>query len=113
MPVNAVVRGVELAPGIAFPERGVTGIERGMPVLVAGQQVGIFAITLGEILFAEAFIDRGIGQQSLSNETRAGIKILLFLPMDCDLCLVYFGLLLFFLHYANVSHVLNLSISES
>ncbi len=33
--------------------------------------------------------------------------------MDGDLCLVDLCLLFFFLHYANVSHVLNLSISES
>src|SRR5579859_5067951 len=43
--VNTVIRGVELASGIPLPERSITGIERGVPILVPAQQVCIFTET--------------------------------------------------------------------
>src|SRR6267142_4243669 len=104
MTVNAVETDVELAPGIPLPERSVSGIERGMPILVPVQKVCVFTEAFRKILFAEALIHGRIGQVGLANEFRAWIKVLLFFPMDGDLRLVDFCLLFFFFHYASVSH---------
>src|SRR4029077_12912496 len=66
MTVHAVVTGVELASGIPLPERGVTGIERGVPIVVPAQKVGIFTEAFGKVFFAEALINGTIGQVSLA-----------------------------------------------
>src|SRR6266481_5234018 len=113
MPVHAVVRGIEFAAGIPLPERSVTGIERGVPVLVPGQQVSIFTVAFGKILFAEPLVYGRIGQISLPDKFRVWVKVLLFFPMDGDLRLVDLCLLFFFFHYANVNHGLDLLISKS
>src|SRR4029077_3161500 len=63
-----------------------------------------FAKAFGKIFLAEALVDRGIGQQGLSNKSSTGIKILLFLPVDGNLRLIDFCFLFLFLHYASVSH---------
>jgi len=68
MTIHAVVAGIELASGIPLPERSVTGVERGVPVLVPTQEISIFAITFGKILFAEALVNGGIGQVGLPDK---------------------------------------------
>src|SRR5438270_320454 len=113
MTVHAVVTGVELASGIPLSERSVTGVKRGVPILVPAQEVCIFTKTFGEILFAETLINCGICQISLANKFRAWVEILLFFPMDSDLRLVDLCLLFFFFHYASVSHGMDLLISQS
>ena len=68
VPVHAVVAGIEFAAGIPLPERSVTGIERGVPVLVPVQQVSIFTVAFGKILFAEALVYGRIRQVGLPDK---------------------------------------------
>src|SRR6478736_10099510 len=104
MTIDTVVTGVEFAAGIPLPERSVTGIKRGVPILVPAQKVCIFTEAFGEILFAEALINGGISEISLTDKFRAWVEVLLFFPMNSDLRLIDLCLLFFFLHYASVSH---------
>src|ERR1041385_2213954 len=108
MTVNTVKAVVELASGIPLPERGFTGIERGVPIVVPAQKICIFTEAFRKILLTEALIHGGVGQISLAGKFRAWIKILLFFPMNGDLRFIDFCLLLFFIHYASVSHDLDL-----
>src|SRR5262249_47957391 len=80
--IDAVVRHIELAADKPFPEGSITGVKRGVPVLVPGEQVSIFPEALGKILFAEPLIDGRISEIGLSDKRRAGMVILFFLPMD-------------------------------
>jgi hypothetical protein len=42
VPVNAVIADIELAAYKPFPERGITGIKRGMPGFIPVQEIGVF-----------------------------------------------------------------------
>ena len=55
--IDAVVAGVELSADEPLPERRVTGVERGVPVLIPVEQFGVFAEAFGEISFAESVDD--------------------------------------------------------
>ena len=87
VPVHAVVRGVDLAAHEPLPERRITGVERGVPVLVPAQQIGVLPEAFREILLAEAFEDVGIGQIRLADKFRGRIIVFFFPPMNCDLSL--------------------------
>jgi hypothetical protein len=108
MTVHAVKAGVELASGIPLPERGFTGIERGVPILVPTQKVSIFTEAFREILFAKALIYGRIGKISLPNKFGIWIVVLFFFPVDSDLRLIDLCLLFFCFHYASVSHDMDL-----
>src|SRR5437763_9926615 len=84
-----------------------------MTIVIPTQKFIIFTEAFGKILFAETLVNGGIGEIGLSNKSGAGIKILLFFPMDSDLRLIDLCLLFFFLHYASVSHGMDLLISQS
>src|SRR5260370_8732042 len=56
MAVNAVVTYLEFSADIPFPERGVAGVDRGVPVVVPAQEVAIFAEPLGKTLFPYPFV---------------------------------------------------------
>ena len=91
VPVHAVVRGVDLAADEPLPERWIAGVERGVPVLVPAQQIGIVTEAFREIFLAEAFVDVGIGQVCLADKLRGGIIVFLLPPMHCDLSLAGLG----------------------
>src|SRR5208282_4500546 len=94
-----VVGGVDLAAHEPLPERRITGVERGVPVLVPSQQISVLPETFRVVLLAEAFDDTGIGQIRLANKFRGRIVIFLLPPMDCDLSLGGFAHDLWFLTY--------------
>jgi hypothetical protein len=52
--VDAVVAGVELAAYEPFPEGRIASIERGVPIGVPVEKLGVLAETFGEMLFVEA-----------------------------------------------------------
>ena len=87
VPVHAVVGGVDLAAHEPLPERRITGVERGVPVLVPAQQIGVLPEAFREIFFAEAFHDAGIGQIRLADKFRGRIVVFFLPPMNCDLSL--------------------------
>ena len=78
MSVNTVVAGVYLAANEPLPARGVACIKRRMPILIPGQQVSILLEALGEIVQAEALIDRSVGQICLGNKSGGGMELFLF-----------------------------------
>ncbi len=103
MAVNAVVANIELAPYEPLPARRITGVKCGVPVPVPTQQIGVVAKALREILFAEAFVDAGIGQIGLAYKFGGRIVVFLLPPMHCDLS--FGGLSCHVLHLANICHV--------
>ena len=66
MPIDAVVAGIEFAADKPFPERRIAGVQRGVPILIPMQQLGVFAKAFGEIFFAEALDDGGIVEIGLA-----------------------------------------------
>src|SRR5262249_15801170 len=99
---------VQLSADKPLPERSVVGIERGVPVVVPAEQIGVFTVALREIPLAEALVDRGIGKIGLAYKFGAGVVILLFSPMNRNLRFRQFGVLLSFLHHTSFSHRRNL-----
>src|ERR1700738_2185960 len=91
MAVNAVVAGVEFASDKPFPKGRITGVERGMPILIPVQQLRIVAEAFREVLLAEALDYRWIVQLGLSDEFGRGIKILFLFPVNGDLRFVLPG----------------------
>src|SRR5258708_22932548 len=87
--VDAVIAGVELAADKPLPERRMTGIERGVPIVVPVQELRILVEALGKMLLAEFFDDGGIGEISLGDEFFGKIKILFLLPMHRDFRFCY------------------------
>src|SRR5882757_7823608 len=55
VPVDAVVAGVEFAADKPFPKWRIAGVQRGVPILIPMQEVGILAKTFRKILLAETF----------------------------------------------------------
>ena len=96
MAINTVVGGIDLAAHKPFPARGIAGIQRGMPILVPIQQIGIFLKTFGEILQAQPVIYAWIGHICLGNKLRGWMKILLFLPVNGNLRFTNFQPFFFF-----------------
>src|SRR5438132_6888748 len=85
--VDTVVRGVQPAADEPFPEGRVAGVERGVPVLVPGEQVRVFPEALWEVLFLESFEDGRVAGIGLADELRRRVEVLLFSPVDGDLSL--------------------------
>src|SRR5215469_2195142 len=85
MAVDAVIAGVEFSADEPLPERGMAGVQCGMPILIPVQHFGVLAIALREILFAKAFQDAGIVQVGLGNEARRRPNVLFFLPVNGNL----------------------------
>ncbi len=85
VPVHAVVGGVDLAPRKPLPERRITGIERGVPVLVPAQKIGVLSKAFRKVFLTEAFDDVGIGQIRLADELRGRIIVFFLPPMNRDL----------------------------
>ena len=83
--VDAVVAGVQPATDEPLPEWWIAGIERGVPVLVPGEQVRVLLEALREVLLPEAFADRRVGSVRLSDELGRRVVILLLAPVDGDL----------------------------
>src|ERR1019366_6528628 len=92
MPVDAVVAGVEPAPGKPLPERRVTAVQSGVPVPVPAQEVGILTKALREVLLPEAFQDRRIVRVGLPDAARRGLDVLLLPPVHRDLGFRYLEL---------------------
>src|SRR5215472_13479840 len=110
MAVNTVKGYVELSADKPLPERGITGIESRVPVVVPGEQVAVLAEALGKILLAEALVHGGIAKVGLSYKSGAGIIVLLFSPVDRDLGFGQVRFLSYVFHHAYISHGSNLSL---
>ena len=91
VPVDAVVAGVQLAADKPLPERRVAGVQRGVPVLVPVQQVGVFPEALREVLFREAVQDGRVGGVRLADELRRRRIIAFLTPVNGDRCLGRLG----------------------
>src|SRR5579864_8937391 len=85
MAVDAVIRSIQLATSEPLPERRITSIKSGVPVLIPTQHVGVFPEALRKILLAEALNDAGIGQIGLADKFRGRIIVFFLAPMNCDL----------------------------
>ena len=85
VPIDAVVGRVQPATDKPLPERGVAGVEGGMPVLIPGQQIRILLEALGEVLLLEPVEDARVARIGLANEFRGRGEVLLFSPVDRDL----------------------------
>ncbi len=85
VPVDAIVGSVQLAADEPVPEGGRGGVQRGVPALVPGQQVGILREALGELVLGELFEDRRIGAVGLSHESWRRLVVVLFPPVNRDL----------------------------
>ena len=85
VPVDAVVAGVQPPPDEPVEERRVGIVQRRMPVLVPRQEVGVLDETVRKLVRREAVEYPRIGQIRLSDERRARVDHLLFLPVGGDL----------------------------
>src|SRR4029077_716354 len=83
--VDTVIGGVQPTTDEPLPEGRVAGIERRVPVLVPGEEVGILLEALGEVLLPESVEDGRIPRIGLANKFGRRIEILLLPPMDGDL----------------------------
>src|SRR5207302_9753767 len=85
VPVHAVVARIEPAAHEPLPERRVTGVERGVPVLIPGEEIPILPEALREAVEAEAFHDPRVGEVGLADEFCRGLIIVFLFPVDGDL----------------------------
>jgi hypothetical protein len=53
VPIDAVVAGVDLAADEPLPERRIAGVQCSVPVLIPGQQIGVFFEALREVFQPE------------------------------------------------------------
>ena len=91
--VDAVEAGIQLAADEPLPARRVGGIERRLPTLDPGQEIGVFLEAIGKIIEAEALVNPGIRHVRLGDERRRWGDLPLFLPMDLDLRFARVGVL--------------------
>jgi hypothetical protein len=66
--IDAVVAGVDLAALEPFEAGCIAGIQDLIPVLVPGQQVGIFLETVGEIVQAEPVVNAFVRHVGLGDK---------------------------------------------
>ena len=83
--IDAVVAGVEPAADKPFPEWRVAAVQRGVPVLVPAQQVGVLPKALREVLLAEPLQDRRVVRVGLADKPGRGLDVLLLPPVHGDL----------------------------
>src|SRR5260370_42644869 len=83
--VDAVVADIELAAYEPFPERRMAGVQRGVPVMVPIEKLGVFAKTFGEVCFAEALHDGRVVEICLPDKFRGRAEVFLFFPVHRDL----------------------------
>ena len=86
VPVDTVVAGVEPAADKPLPERRVAGVERGVPIGIPGEQVGVFLEAFREVRLTEAFEQGGVGAVRLGDERRRRMVVFLLAPVHRDLC---------------------------
>src|SRR6266508_1200057 len=91
MPVHAVVAGVELSADEPFPERRIARVQRGVPVAVPRQQVGVRPEALGKMFVAESIPDGWVDQIRLTDECRSWTDVLFLLPVNGNLGLARLG----------------------
>jgi len=84
--VDAVVAGVQLTADEPFPERRGGGVQRGVPRLVPGQQIGIGPEALRELVLAELLDNGWVGRVGLLDELGRRLIIALFAPVHRDVC---------------------------
>ena len=101
VPVDAVVRGVQLPADEPLPERRVGRVEDRVPGLVPGQKVSVGGETVRELVFGELVTDGGIGGVRLRGERGRRVVIVFLAPVHRDLCLGGFVRLV-------VSHVVHI-----
>src|ERR1700692_1370176 len=85
MAIDAVVTSVEFAADKPFPERWLTGVKGGVPILVPVQQFGVFAEAFRKMLLAELLHHGRIIEIGLAYEFCGGLEVLFFLPMHGNL----------------------------
>ena len=85
MPVHAVVARVEPAAHEPLPERRVGGVQRGVPVLIPGKQIGVLPEALRKAVEAEAFHDPRVGEVGLADKFCGGLIGAFLFPVDGDL----------------------------
>src|ERR1700674_1914544 len=83
--VDTVIGGVQPTTDEPLPEGRVAGIERRVPVLVPGEEVGILLEAFGEVLLPESVEDGRITRIGLADEFRGRVEELLFPQRDGDL----------------------------
>ena len=70
VPVDAIVAGVDFAADEPLPAGRVAGIERGVPILIPIQEIGVFLEALRKVVEAEPVINPRIGHVRLGDEFR-------------------------------------------
>ncbi len=68
--VDAVVAGVEPPADEPLPEGRVAGVERGVPVAIPAEQVGVLPEALGEVVLPESIQDGRVRGVGLADEAR-------------------------------------------
>src|SRR5262249_26717172 len=81
VPVYAVVRGIQLATGEPFPERGVARIEDRVPGLVPVQQVRVLLEAVWVVVFLETLQDGRVVGVCLPHERLRRVVVLLLAPV--------------------------------
>src|SRR5271165_5304189 len=90
-PADAVVRGVQLAAGEPLIERRRARVQRRVPGLVPGQQVGVLLEAVRELVLGEPVPDGRVRCVGLLDELWRRRVDLLLAPVNCDLCRVVPG----------------------
>jgi hypothetical protein len=85
MPIDTVVAGIEPSADEPLPEWRIAGVQRGVPVAVPRQQVGVCAEALGKVFLPESESDGRVDQICLADEFRGWTDVLFFLPMNGNL----------------------------
>ena len=87
MSINAVVTGVYSAADEPSPERRIARVERDVPPLVPVEKISVFLEAVRKAIKIKSFKDCLVGQVGLSNELLWRVDFILFLPVNCNLCL--------------------------
>jgi hypothetical protein len=85
--VHAVVAGVQLAADEPLPERRLAGVQRGVPVLVPAQHVGVGPEAFRVVVFAEPLENIRVSSVGLGDEPGRRVEVRLLAPVDRYLCL--------------------------
>jgi hypothetical protein len=85
VPVDAIVRGVQLAAGEPLVERRGACVQRRVPGLLPGQQVGVLLEAVRELVLGEPVKEGRVRRVGLRGETGGRRVGLLLAPVHCDL----------------------------
>src|SRR5579859_6162304 len=83
--IDTVDARVQPATDEPLPKWRIARIQRGVPVLIPGEQVRVLFKTVGEVLLAEPLADTRVAGIRLSDELRWRGEVILLAPVHRDL----------------------------